>query len=133
MARKKKTEEVQVNETVTKEKNPERKGGHVFYSVFSRARGFVTEHSNPENACDTVDSYWFEHRRNIAIGKWKPRMFDLYIMKRDTGISHVHGELYPYIPGSLSESRREAKLRERYGDSYREDEDIDNFDSSKYM
>jgi len=133
MARKKKTEEVK-NDTVKQENKPERKAGHVLYTVHSKSRGgFITEHMDPEQACETVDSYWFEHRRNIAIGKWNPRTFDMYILKRDTGISHTHAELYHYSPGSLSEARREAKLRERYGDDYREDEDVENFDSSKYM
>jgi hypothetical protein len=134
MARKKKVEEVVQNDTVKQEQKPERKAGHVFYSVHSKSRGgFITEHMSAEQACETVDSYWFEHRRNVAYGKWKPRTFDMYIIKRDTGIAHTHSELYHYTPGSLSEARREAKLRERYGDDYREDEDVDNFDSSKYM
>jgi hypothetical protein len=146
MARAKKTEEVK-NDTITPEVKPDKKlepkggyklytkGGHVFYTVFSKSRGgFITESMNPEKACETVDSYWFEHRRNVAMGKWDHRRaFDMYIMKRDTGISSVHSELYYYAPGALSEARREAKMRERYGDDYRESEDADNFDSSKYM
>ena len=111
-----------------------RNGGHVFYSVHSRSRGgFLTEHMSVDKACETVDAYWFEHCRNIATGKWSNRAFDMHIVKRDTGISDVHAEVYQYIPGSLSESKREAKLRERYGDDYREEEDFDSFDSSKYM
>jgi hypothetical protein len=132
MAKKSKVETT-VTEPVKKAKNVER-SGHVFYSVFSKSRGgFITEHSNPEKACETVDSYWFEHKRNLATGKWSNRVFDVHIVKRDTRISHYHSEAYLYSPGALSEQRREAKLRERYGDDYREDEDIDNFDSSKYM
>lgn len=132
MARKKK--EVVVSETPKQEVVPEKKNGVVLYTVHSKSRwGFITEHMDSEKACETVDSYWFEHRKNIAIGKWNPRDFDMYILKRDTSISNIHCVPYCYIPGSLSEARREAKLRERYGDDYREDEDVENFDSSKYM
>lgn len=133
MARKKKVEEVK-SETVKQEVPVEKRYGHVFYSVHSKSRGgFISEYLDPVQACETVDAYWFEHRRNIGIGKWKPRTFDVFIKKRDTRISSVHEELYQYYPGSLSEQRREAKLRERYGDDYREDADMEDFDSSKYM
>lgn len=132
MAKKSKVETT-VTEPVKNAKKVER-SGYVFYSVFSKSRGgFITESTNSEKAFETVDSYWFEHKRNIATGKWNNRVFDVRVVRRDTRISHYHGEVYNYIPGSLSEQRREAKMRERYGDDYREDEDIDNFDSSKYM
>jgi hypothetical protein len=133
MARKKKTEEVK-SETVKQEQKPERKGGHIFYSVHSKSRGgFIAEYLDPDKACETVDALWFEYRRNLMNGKWERRVFDVYIMKRDTGINYTNCQGYDYHPGSLAEARREAKLRERYGDDYREDEDMDNFDSSKYM
>ncbi len=139
MARKKKTETVQSDTNEQKQATPApapKKHGYVFYSVHSRSmvrNGFISEYLDVDKACETVDYFYNEHRRNIAYGKWKPRQFDVYILKRDTTISDVHCEHYDYIPGSLSEARREAKLRERYGDDYREDDDIDNFDSSKYM
>lgn len=127
------TEPVEKNVS-TKQNKQKDWGGHVFYSVHSKSLGgFVTEHLDHEKACETVDAYWFEHRRNLATGKWSRRAFDMHIVKRDTRISMTHTEAYNYIPGSLSEQRREAKLRARYGDDYREEDDIENFDSSKYM
>jgi len=142
MARTKKNTETPVEKkgtdaVVAQETKVEKPKGHVFYTVMSKTRGgFVTEHMDSEKACETVDAFYFEQRRKIGTGQWNPRPFDMYILKRDTGIAHTHSQLYHYIPGSLSEARREAKMRERYGDDYRdnrESEDIDNFDASKYM
>jgi hypothetical protein len=137
MAKKDEVKNTEANAEAKKVSTKPRKvngGGHILYTVHSKSRGgFITEHMTPEQACETVDYYWNEYRRNVSIGKWKPHKFDMYIIKHNTGISTIHTESYPYVAGSLTESRREAKMRERYGDDYREEEDIENFDSSQYM
>jgi len=104
--------------------------GYVFYSVWSRSRGWQTESLSLDRACETLDSYYADHLRRVNYEDRK-EVFDYYILKRDTTVNTAASEWYQYEPGSFSANRREEYLRAKYGDRYKED-DGEDFDSAKY-
>ena len=108
----------------------EPKKGYVFYSVYSRSRGWVTESLNPDKACEALDECYFDWLRKVNYEE-KKIIFDYYILKRDTTVNSAKSEHYTYYPGSYTERKREEALRAKYGDRYREDDGSD-YDYSQY-
>lgn len=106
------------------------KKGYVFYSVYSRSRGWVTESLNPDKACEALDECYFDWLRKVNYEE-KRIVFDYYILKRDTVANTAKSEHYNYYPGSYTERKREEALRAKYGDRYREDDGSD-YDYSQY-
>jgi len=106
------------------------KKGYVFYSVYSRSRGWLTESLDPDKACEALDECYFDWLRKVNYEE-KRIVFDYYILKRDTSVNSASSEPYSYYPGSYTERKREEALRAKYGDRYREDEGED-YDYSQY-
>jgi hypothetical protein len=107
------------------------KKGYVFYSVYSRSRGWLTESLNPDTACEALDECYFDWLRKVNY-EGKRLVFDYYILKRDTAVNTAKSEPYTYFPGSYTERKREEALRAKYGDRYREDSDGGDYDYSQY-
>lgn len=107
------------------------KKGYVFYSVYSRSRGWLTESLNPDTACESLDECYFDWLRKVNY-EGKKVVFDYYILKRDTVANSAKSEHYSYLPGSYTERKREDALRAKYGDRYREDSDGSDYDYSQY-
>ena len=128
--------EVQEPVATTKEFSETKQGkgaGHVFYSLYSRSRGWITESLDQDKTCQALDDYhreWVYREKNNDSNK--KTQFDLFILKRDTSINFCHSELYRYFPGSFSERRREEHLRAKYGERYRENNEEDDYDYAKY-